>query len=123
MRREKPIAIILVVFAIVFVVIGIMYITILLKNLPGFMPGHVEKKTVTTKTTHTTVSGLTATTKAPGTAKAKPPAKKTAKKYYWQACRRLVLRGRGAARDRLDDLEHPTTTSTPSLSRAVRPRH
>jgi hypothetical protein len=87
--REKPITIILVVFAIVFVVIGIMYITILPRNLPSFMPGHVTKKPVaekTTKTTHTSVtnaSGATVTTKA-ASAKPKQPAKKAATKYYWK---------------------------------------
>jgi hypothetical protein len=89
-RREKPIAIILVVFAIVFVVIGIMYVTILPKNLPSFMPGHVSKKPAATKphTTATNAAGATVTTKAPG-ATTKPKAKaqaakKATTKYYWK---------------------------------------
>jgi hypothetical protein len=101
-RREKPIPIILAVIAIVFVVIGIMYITILPRNLPSFFPGHVDKKAAVvhkknknktttsvsgaggaTGTTHPGATGATGSTTKPKKAKA-AAVKKSGTKYYWK---------------------------------------
>ncbi|MCU1428443.1 MAG: hypothetical protein JWL83_2443 [Actinomycetia bacterium] len=44
-RRERPIALVLVVAAVVLAAVGIVYLVIAPPSLPSFIPGHVVRHT------------------------------------------------------------------------------